>query len=247
MKIVISIVVLVLLAIGGFVVFVVMNSGSLIKQAVETYGPQYLGADVSVSSVELSLADGTGEIRGLTIGNPAGFDGPHAFHIQRAAIAVDVESLGSDVVVIKSVVLDGAQPAVVVKGLKDTNFQALVDNLERSAGSSAEASPEQGGAEPKLIVDSFAFTNAVASVDSQMLQDGASVEIPDIHLQDIGRKENGVVAAEAVKQMLRPISRKITEAVVSEQTGLGDIEAIKEIEDIKENPLKLLDKLRSKD
>ena len=54
-----SVAVLLLLVVGVFV-YVGYNTNSIVKSAIETIGPQYLGAPVSVSSVDISLEDGRG-------------------------------------------------------------------------------------------------------------------------------------------------------------------------------------------
>ncbi len=66
---------LLVVVMGGALVYLVLNSDNLIKQAIETLGPEYLGTTVKVDSVNLSIAEGAGEIHGLVIGNPRGLMG----------------------------------------------------------------------------------------------------------------------------------------------------------------------------
>ena len=51
-----------------------------------------------------------------------------------------------------------------------------------------------------------------------------ALDIPDVHLTDIGRKSNGVTAAELAQQFLMPISDAATRAAV--EAGL-DLEGVK--------------------
>jgi hypothetical protein len=42
-----------------------------------------------------------------------------------------------------------------------------------------------------------------------------SVPIPDLHLQDIGKKSNGTTAGEAMRQILGPLVQQVGTAVAS--------------------------------
>ncbi len=53
-----------------------------------------------------------------------------------------------------------------------------------------------------------------------------SVDIPDIHLEDIGRVSNGVLAVEAVKQVLEPIYKSVSRAMIAQGLDL-DVEGLK--------------------
>ncbi len=48
-----------------------------------------------------------------------------------------------------------------------------------------------------------------------------SLPIPDIHLTDIGAKENGVTAAELAKQILQPLLANATKAATEGIANLG--------------------------
>ena len=89
MRIVLALVVVVVLALVGVGAYVFMNSGSLVKTAIEDMGPDYLLTDVSVDDVSLSLTDGRGTIRGLQLGNPPGFEGPYAMKLGEIKLAID--------------------------------------------------------------------------------------------------------------------------------------------------------------
>lgn len=219
MKIVMWIVAVVVLVIAGVAVYVIVNSGNLIKAAVETLGPEYLGVAVTLDSAELSLTDGAGELRGLVIGNPSGFDGPHAFSLGRIRLAVDPGQISQELVVIREIDIDAADLALVAQGSK-TNLQKIMSNLESDSGAAEESS--SAGEGPKLIIDRFAFTNARTSLDSDVLG-ASSVDIPDINLTDIGRKSQGVTIREALKQLLQPIVRASTTALARESLNVDEL------------------------
>ncbi len=217
--------IVVLLVVGG-IAFVALNSGSLIKTVIEELGPDYLGTDVSVSSVDLSLTEGTAAVSGLRVGNPQGFSGADAMQVGEVRVSLDTSQLDNpDLIVMKEVAIDGAKLTAIAQGQR-TNFQKILDNLEAASGTTASSpeEPEAAASETRFIVDSFSFTNAEAALSSDVLGD-MDLTIPDIRLQGIGRKSNGATAAELAQEILKPISGALSQAAVAQ--GL-DVEGAKE-------------------
>ena len=213
-----------LLVVVGLGVYVVLNSGSLIKTAVETYGPKYLGVDVRLGSADISLTEGTGELRGLVIGNPEGFDGPHAFSLGAIKVGLDPLGQSETLIQLRTIEIDSADLAMIAKGT-DTNLQALMANLTSdSTSEAAPAADESAGPEPKIIIENFAFTNARTSLSSDILGDKA-VDIPDIRLSGIGEKSSGVTIREALKQIFNPIVQASTEALAKESLNVDELKA----------------------
>ena len=213
---------IVVLALVGVAIFLVLNSGGLVKDAIEKYGSQYLDTDVSVSRVNLSLAEGSAEILGLNIDNPRGFDAGSAFRLGQIKVVLDPSLISADLIVLKEVIVDGAQVAAQVRG-KDTNLQGLMDNLNENLGTEESAPEEEAAPGPKLIIDRFQFSNAQTTVDSD-LAGQFEVSIPDVTLKDVGRSTNGATAGEVMEQILKPIIKAVTQEMVSQ--GL-DIEGAK--------------------
>ena len=210
-----------LLVVVGLGVYLVMNSGSLIKAAVETYGPKYLGVDVRLGSAEISLTEGTGELRGLVIGNPDGFDGPHVFSLGMIKLGLDPLGQSESLIRLRTIEIDAADLAIIAEG-KNTNLQALMANL--TSDSASESAAESAGSEPKIIIENFAFTNARTSLSSDIVGDRA-VQIPDIRLTGIGEKSQGVTIREALQQLLDPIVKASTEALAKEGLNVDELKA----------------------
>ena len=217
--IVFAIVVLAVVGVGAYLYF---NLGALIKQAIETEGPAYLEAPVTVQAVNLGFADTTGEIRGFQIANPAGFDGPYAMRVARVKLALDQENSSQEVVVLNELSIDGAELNAVAKGTR-TNLQQLLANVERNAGAPSGDSTTEGETPVRVIIDQLHFTNAKTQLVSDLLGEVA-VEIPDIHLSDIGRKSNGATMGEVFQLLLKPISQAVTREVVARSSGIDELE-----------------------
>lgn len=215
---------IVVIVVAGVVGYVLLNSGSIVKTAIEEFGPGYLGVAVQVNEVNLELTAGSVQRKGLSIGNPEGFSGPSMMKLAEMKVVLDPSEISETLVVLKQVLIDGAEIAAIANGQR-TNFQQLMDNLQANAGASSEtASAGEDESEMKFIIDRFEFTNAKVSLASDVLGN-LDLVLPDIRLQDIGRKSNGATAAEVAEQILGPITAAISSAAVKQ--GL-DIEGVKQ-------------------
>ena len=175
-------IVLLLLLVVGVFVYVGYNTNSIVKNAIETIGTQYLGAPVKVKEVEIALQEGRGTLKELEIGNPPGYTGAYAMRFGTVSVEMDAAHSTAQLIVLKRVTIDGARAAAIANTPKDTNFRALSSNVPTSSGSSTV----------KLIVDKLDLTNTQASVSSPLLTRALEVNVPDEHLTDIGRSTNGV-------------------------------------------------------
>jgi hypothetical protein len=106
--------------------------------------------------------------------------------------------------------------AALVRG-RESNLQTLMDNLNAQIASEEEEAAT--GEEVKLIIDRFDFTGAGASVQSDVLGE-AKVDIPDIHLTEIGRQSNGATVGEVLKQVLEPVVRAVTRKLIEQGIDL---------------------------
>ena len=219
------IIVVLLLLIGGAVAYVALNSGSLVKSGIETFGPQFLGIEVQVDAVDLAITEGSAAVNGLRLGNPAGFSGADMMQVDQIKVVLDTSQISDTLIVMKEVVIDGANITAIAKG-QQTNFQQLMANLDSATGGDSQASGETAdtASGPKFIIDKFSFTNTQAALDSDVVGQ-LSLTIPDIRLQDIGRNSDGVTAAELAQQILKPLTASISNEAVKQ--GL-DIDGVKQ-------------------
>lgn len=201
-----------IVAIAGYLM---LNSGALAKDGIETYGTEYLGTRVSVGSVELSVADGTGTIRSLDIAQPVGFEGDSAVRVDAIALVLNVAESTADVVVIDRISVDGARIHAIARGAGDHNFQSLLDNLQTSAGTSSADTPAQ-----KLMIRRFDFTNASAAARLPGNDSDIELSIPDVHLSGIGETTGGATPQEVAAVIMGPVTKAVTRAV-SESMSAG--------------------------
>lgn len=197
----ISLGVLMLVVIGAVLV-IGANLDNTIRSAVEKHGPEYTGTDVTLDAVNLSIFDGAGELRGLRVGQPPGYDGDTAMRVAQVRIVLDTSTLLEDTIVIRELVIDGAELNAVVRGLRDNNLQTILDHIESVTGT-AEPAPDEGPAR-ELIIDRLAFTNARATAIVGGMAP-VQVSVPDVLLQNVGRDSGGATVGAVLQQVLRPV------------------------------------------
>lgn len=191
----------------------------ILVKAVNTYGPEITGTAVSLREMDLSLFSGKGALHGFTLGNPKGFSAEPALTLDSASVALRPRTLINDVVVIDSIVVDS--PSIVYElGAKQSNFDAILDNVAQleEGRATAEArhgsaSAEAEGPSRKVVIDELLIRGGKAALSIPALKLSASADLPDIRITGIGRDETGASVgtsmAEAAAQVLRQLSTSL--------------------------------------
>jgi len=202
-NVVLSVVLLAALAAGGGAWWFFRSLDSLVKSAIERYGPQITGVSVKVASVKIELTDGRGTIRGLVIGNPKGYEAPHAVSIGEISLKLDPASVTKDVVVVKELLL-AAPDVVYERGPGGDNMAVIQKNVD--AWVAKNSGPKQSGASPakKYVIENLYLRDGRAHFGTTV-----SAAIPDLHMRDVGKKTNGATAAEVFKQVWGALLRSV--------------------------------------
>jgi len=206
-----------------------MHLGSIIKTGVETLGPQITKCDVTVEDIQVAPLGGRVEIIGMVVGNPEGFKTPSAFKLDHIRIRLDSKSLLGDRIHIQEILIDSPEITYEV-GLSGSNIGAIQKNVEAYTGGAAEAAPSEEGAPvadapgsegsgKDVQLDDFRLTGAKLNLSAKVMAgEAVSVELPEIHLQDLGTGD-GRSVAEIVSEVFGAVFKEIGEAA----TGAGAI------------------------
>jgi hypothetical protein len=194
--------IVILAAVGG--AWWLYNSrDALIKRALEHYGPQVTGVAVKVNSVKLEPFDGRGAITGLELGNPQGFSSPRALTVGEVRLAVDPATITSDVVHVKEISLE-APSITYERNAQGDNLSTIQKHIQAQLPKSrggGEAKKE-GAPQRKFIVDHVQVRKARVSYGGAV-----NVDLPDIHLRDLGKKRGGATAAEITDEIWTEVTR----------------------------------------
>ncbi len=219
-KVLIGVGVLVVIIAGGLY-FVFSSLDSIIKAAVEKYGSESTQTKVTLNEVKLSVTSGKGALRGLTLGNPKGFNTESAMKFGEVSVTVDPKTVTSDVVVIKEIRITSPQITYEL-GSGGSNFDAIQKNVEAYTGGGSkqpakEEKKDDGKKGPKLVIENLYITGGKVGVSAAFLK-GKTVggTLPDIHLKDIGKEkkeEPGATPGEVIKKVMDSISSGASKAV----------------------------------
>ena len=216
----ICIVVLVLIILGVVAVGIFLDSA--VKRGVETVGPMLTKTEVKLDSVSISLMSGAGKIKGLVVGNPAGYKTPTAIQVGSASLALQPGSVLSDKVIIKSISLQ-APEITFETDLKGNNLSKLLSNVQAATGGAEQGNSKAASkAQKKLQVDDFLITGAKVHVSVTGLgAQSATVPLPEIHLTALGQGPDGITAAELTKVVLQEVEKSAMQVASSAVTDLG--------------------------
>jgi hypothetical protein len=186
------------------------NLDGLVKSAIEKYGSEMTGAPVRVAAVEIKPVDGRGVIRGLTVGNPAGFKTAHAMKVAEIEVAIDIATLTSNVITVKKIGVK-APNIIYEKGDSMTNFDAIQKSIADYLGT-AKKEKDAGG--KKLIVEDLGVTGARAEASAAFMG-GKTVDValPDIALRNLGKSKGGVTPGELGQEIAGAVKARLTSAV----------------------------------
>lgn len=219
LKILLGLVVVVIVAVAVVAMLFLNNINQLTVDTVQTQGSQLLKTEVKLQQANIELAKGKGSLSNLTVANPQGFSHANVLEMGEVTLQIDPESLLGDVKVIKEISVDGAKLLAEQKNLKDTNLQALLDNLNESAGPASDA-PTEAGPEVRLMVEKFRFNNGQLNLKSAQFGE-RMINLPTITLDNIGDKKKGLTPQELGQAVIEPLLKQVKAAVTQELTEIA--------------------------
>jgi hypothetical protein len=182
----------VLAVVVALVVYLLSSLDGIVKGGIEKYGSEIMGTSVRVGSVEISLKEGKGTIRGLRIKNPDGFPSGDAVSFGEITLGIDIASLSSaDPIVVTVVKI--AEPSVswALNEKGKNNISTLQANAKRYAGSGGgEEAPEESSSDeaPTLIsIKKLSIAGGKLAADLSALG-GPTLEskIAPVYLSNVG-------------------------------------------------------------
>ncbi len=208
--------VLALVAMGFFL-------GPIVTKAVNAVGPRITGTKVELTSASVSPLTGGGTLKGLFVGNPAGWSSDKAIYLGEARASIQPASLLGTHILINEVFVDGPEIVFEKRLLGGSNIDALLKQIEantRSGSASAPApTPEAKPGEPlKFAIKSFRIQNAKMSLI--VAGRTITVSLPPLTITDLGVAEGGITADQVAAQVLKRVLA---------QLGVAAAEAAKQV------------------
>ena len=195
-KVMIGVAALAVIAVG-MLVFVWSNLDGNVKKSIQSFGSDATKTEVSVADVKLKLESGQATIRGLKVGNPAGFTDTNIFELGDISTKIDISTVRQNPIVIDEVIISA--PAVFYEINKSgaSNVDILKKNL---AGGGSSAGSSEASKPLKMIIRKLVVEGSKAKVRIAALGNAEqTVNLPRIQLTDIGKKSGGATAAEVAR------------------------------------------------
>lgn len=205
---------------GGAAYWALNKLDVIAHYAIEKYGPEMTGVDVKVKDVELSPADGKGALRGVEIGTPKGYTPPRTARLGEIRVWVDPSTVTSDVVVIREIAV--MAPEIFYE--RGTGGVSNLDQIQRNidaylqrSGAPTDGKPA-GKATPgrRYVIEKLSIRNARVTMTTPGLKgQGIGFTLPDIQLANLGKKPEGITAAQAANIVTNALISKIAQRLLT--------------------------------
>ena len=207
----------------------------IVKYSINKYAPQAAGFPVSVSAVSLKPIQGHFEINGLKIGNPIEFAKEDLASLGKIAIDIDMKSLLTNKIVIKSVDIDKPVINFEMKSLTTNNIAAFLKNVNASEPERTEVAEEKApvkkeNKDSSATAKSFVLDlvnvrsgNVEAALNVAGKANSVAVPLPTITLTGIGNKKSESLS-EVSLDVFKTILQKALQTVMS--SGKIDLKQI---------------------
>ena len=221
-KFIIRITLVLLLLVTAGVAVLMFSLDSIVKKQVETIGSRAAKVDIKLDQVSISSLSGNGVLRGLFVGNPAGFQTLSAMKVGEISMALKLRSVLSGKIVIPSIRIL-APEVTFERSLKDSNLGRILDNVQAFTATENETAQKgQAKAGRKLQVDDLTITGGKITLSTALLGgQSATLVLPEIQLQNLGAGPEGITSSELVERVFRRIFEEATKVGSEELKGLG--------------------------
>ena len=218
--------VVMIIAVIIFLIVGLSNIGPLIKTAVNTVGPDITKTKVSLGDVSVSVFSGETEIKDFLLGNPKGFKTPFAMKLSSVSIDLDEGSITGNTIVINKIEIIAPEITYEKKGNTD-NFKAILANITKSLKVEKESKHRERKEDvdkpgKKLLIKNVIVKDGTVNLTMDLLAgETISAPFPDIHLKDIGKKNQGATPAEAFEIIFKSIYSSISDDSVTSVFNQG--------------------------
>lgn len=185
-----------------------------VREGASSWGPEVTGTPIEVGEVSVSPWNGRGEVSGLLIGNPEGYEGDYAIRVPTAAVEVELGSVLGETIVVERIHI--RNPQVRLETVEERmNLRQIRDNIARTVGEEDPGPPRD---RKKYIIREFILEGGKVSVRDSGLQES----LPTVQLQGIGAQEGGILGEAAVQQIIDAVIEEMVPLLGEAAAGLVD-------------------------
>ena len=214
----------VLVVVLGIVLWrVYTNLDQIVARVIEDVGTEVTQTAVRVAGVDLDLLNGKAGLSQLSVANPAGFSSPQVFSLELVSVAIDVNSLSSNPIIIDEIVVRQPRVAYEMNKQGTSNLDVLKKNVEsysasRDTGTGTGAAkegqePAGKGEEIRLIIRKLRFEGGELNASSALRPDKPlDVALPAFTMSNIGQASGGATSEQIAKEVLDRLVKQAADA-----------------------------------
>jgi hypothetical protein len=212
----------VLVAVLGIVLWrVYVNLDKIVAKVIEDVGTEVTQTVVRVGGVDLDLLNGRASLAQLTVANPAGFSLPEIFSLELVSVAIDVNSVNSNPIIIDEILVKQPRVAYEINQQGTSNLDVLKKNVEsysaaRKTGNGAankEQESSSQGEEVKLIIRKLHFDGGELNASSALRPDQPiNARLPAFTMDNVGQASGGASSEQIAKEVLDRLVRQAADA-----------------------------------
>ncbi len=226
-KLLIGVAVIALVVVAA-VVWLLGSLNQIVEDQIEVIGSELTGVPVRVGGVGIDIKKGSGQIRGLRIGNPEGYAAANAFDMSLLRLDIDLKSLGKQPLVLDELVIDSPVVNAEINERGGSNLKEILDNVSKNTQQAdAKAKTEESG-EPMRIAIRRLLIQGVSFTESNPFEEGEprSGTLPTIEKTNVGGGKGAtpgeigklIIAAMGGQVAKQAAKQKATE-YIDEKTG----------------------------
>ncbi|GAB4233432.1 MAG: hypothetical protein Kow00109_06130 [Acidobacteriota bacterium] len=218
-----------ILVVGIGVYWLFSNLDDLVRQAVERYGTELTGTQVTVESVSLSLSEGRGTFRGLRVANPEGFTPGDAIRVGEIALQIDPSSIQNEPIVLGEVRFRDVFVLYERSASGAGNLETIRDRLSASGGGAEE--PATGKAPRRFRIERLQWNEGRLEVRLPQRQEPLELELPAVEMTSVGGPSGAppselgkIVLQRFLENTIRAAAQRGIERFLEEKLpeGIGD-------------------------
>lgn len=215
--------------IGAGLIFFLTNLNTVVKFAIEKYGSEATQTSVRVGSVKISLKEGSGSIRRLTVANPRGFKTKQAFSLGETGIKIDISSVTEEVKIIDDIRVIAPEIFVEINKDNQNNLQEIQKNLPSGGSGQTKARTEnKKGEEPRLAIRRILFQEGKINARVAPLNKDYMLRMPSFEMRnltgtptEISEQIIGRITAKALAEVKRRGMDRASERIRKEAEKQG--------------------------
>ena len=195
--------------------------GPMVRKALERFGPEVLGAPISVKDVSVAPHRGLVTLSGVTVGSPEGFKHPTVLEASSLQINFSLFSLLGDTIVVEDLLLE--EPVITYERRKG---RTSLQQLQRNAEASAQRLIEQLGSKPdkgssrSFAIERLRIRNGKVRTKVPGLETYVTLGLPDVEKRNIGGKGSDLGAA--AREIFGSINESAGDILSQAGHSLGD-------------------------